>query len=96
MKSWKTFNRKKILERGKTMDYKDNEITMTLRDFLTMRDYAIVGGELLDILFTDCELNSTDRSLLFNYPNLNGYLKYAAPDRYSRTIEELKSARDKE
>ena len=29
MKSWRIFDRKKILERGKTMDYKDTEITLT-------------------------------------------------------------------
>ena len=66
MKSWRIFDRKKILERGKTMDYKDTEITMTLRDFLIMRDYAIMGGELLDILFTDCELNSKFSLIYFH------------------------------
>ena len=68
----------------------DNEITISLKDFLTMRDYATMCGELLNVLFDECTLGCGG-DILFNDQNINGYLRYAAPDRYSRKIKELKA-----
>lgn len=70
--------------------YKDTEITITLEQFLALRDDATMCGELLDVLFDKCTLGCGG-DILFNDYNINGYLKYAAPDRYSRKVEELKA-----
>ena len=68
----------------------DTKITITLKDFLRMRDSAIMCEELLNVLFDKCTLGCGD-DILFNDYNISGYLKYAAPNRYSRKIEELKA-----
>lgn len=68
----------------------DTEITISLKDFLTMRDYSTMCGELLNVLFDECALGCGG-GILFNDYNISSYLKYAAPDRYSRKIEELKA-----
>lgn len=70
--------------------YKDTEITITLEQFLALRDDATMCGELLNVLFDECTLGCGD-DILFNDHNINGYLRYAAPDRYSRKIKELKA-----
>lgn len=70
--------------------YKDTEITITLEQFLALRDDAIMCGELLNVLFDECTLGCGG-DILFNDQNINGYLKYATPDRYSRKIKELKA-----
>lgn len=69
--------------------YKDTEITISLEQFLALRDDATMCGELLDVLFEECTLGYGG-AILFNDQNINGYLKYAAPDRYSRKLKELK------
>ena len=73
----------------------DTEIKISLKDFLEMRDSAIMCGELLDVLFDKCTLGCGGDILLNDY-NINGYLKYAAPNRYSRKVEELKAEKGKE
>ena len=70
--------------------YKDTEITITLEQFLALRDDATMCGELLNVLFDECALGCGG-GILFNDYNINSYLKYAAPDRYSRKVEELKA-----
>ena len=70
--------------------YKDTEIIITLEQFLALRDDATMCGELLNVLFDKCTLGYGD-DILFNDHDINGYLKYAAPDRYSHKVEELKA-----
>ena len=72
----------------------DNEITMSLKDFLIMRDKATMCEELLNVLFDKCTLECGD-NILFNSHNINDYLRYAAPDRYSREIKKLKELKAK-
>ena len=75
--------------------YKDTEITITLEQFLALRDDATMCGELLNVLFDECTLGCGG-DILFNDHNINGYLRYAAPDRYSRKIKELKAEKGEE
>lgn len=74
------------------MDCEDNEITMTLGDYLNLRDRAVEYERLLNVLFDECMLGYGG-SILFNDHNLNCYLKYAVPDRYSHKVEEMRSAK---
>lgn len=75
--------------------YKDTEITITLEQFLALRDDATMCEELLNVLFDKCTLGCGG-DILFNDYNINGYLKYAAPNRYSRKVEELKAEKGEE
>lgn len=72
------------------MYYTNNEVTMTLGDYLALRDKAVEYERLLIALFGECTLGYGG-AILFNDQNINGYLKYAVPDRYSRKVEELKA-----
>lgn len=80
------------------MDCEDNEITITLGDYLELRDKAVEYERLLNALFDECALGYSG-SLVFNDYSLNCHLKYAVPDRYSRKIEEMsqqKASSDRE
>lgn len=77
------------------MDLEENTVTLSLGDFLAMRDNAIAFNELLNIIFKDCSL-SWDDNLAYNDKDINGYLKYAAPDMYKKKLDALKAEKEKE
>lgn len=76
------------------MGYKDNEITMTLDDYLNLRDKAVEYDRLLNVLFGGCRLElGPTGEIDFNSYDLNLYLKSTAPGRYRCTLKELKGER---
>lgn len=77
------------------MYYTNNEVTMPLGDYLALRDKAVEYERLLIALFGECTLGYGG-AILFNDQNINGYLKYAVRDRYSRKVEELKLKAEKD
>ena len=76
------------------MGYEDNEITMTLDDYLNLRDKAVEYDRLLNVLFGGCRLElGPTGEIDFNSYDLNLYLKSTVPDRYRCTLKELKGER---
>ena len=79
------------------MDYKDNEITMTLGDYLNLRDGADENVHLLNVLFGNCRLElGPTGEIDFNSYDLNLYLRSTVPGRYSDKLKELRELRDKQ
>lgn len=79
------------------MDYKDNEITMTLDDYLNLRDKAVEYDRLLNVLFSNCRLElGPTGEIDFNSYDLNLYLRSTVPGRYSDKLKELRELRDKQ
>ena len=76
------------------MDYKDNEITTTLDDYLNLRDKAVEYDRLLNVLFGGCRLELRPTGEIdFNSYDLKLYLKSTVPGRYRCTLKELKGER---
>ena len=76
------------------MGYEDNEITMTLDDYLNLRDKAVEYDRLLNVLFGECRLElGPTGEIDFNSYDLNLYLKSTVPGRYRCTLKELKGER---
>lgn len=79
------------------MDCEDNEITMTLGDYLNLRDRAVEYECLLNVLFSGCRLElGPTGEIDFNSYDLNLYLRSTVPGRYRDTLKELRELRDKQ
>lgn len=78
------------------MDYKENEIAMTLDEYLELRDKAVGYESLLNVLFSGCRLElGPTGEIDFNSYDLNLYLRSTVPGRYSDKLKELRELRDK-
>lgn len=75
-------------------DVEESTVTMTVGQFLLLRDGAVKYRELLDVLFDGCTIGY-DGELSYNDKDINGYLKFTTDGRYYSKLMDLKDKNDR-
>jgi hypothetical protein len=78
------------------MDEITNTVTMSLEDFLEMRDNENNFWALLDAIIDNTTLGYNNSYLVHNDNEINKALAFIAPKRYKRRIAELRRNQEKE